>query len=58
MSLPDHLLDDDGSECVECGRWIKRVAFGLCQYCRADAEDLYADEKISERKTRCDNGIL
>lgn len=51
MSLPDYLLDEEDELCEGCGMPFNDVGT-LCMDCRADICDLYADEKISERRTR------
>lgn len=52
MSLPDYLLDGPNIVCTACGAVINVFQVPLCTDCRADLEDLYADEKISEGKVR------
>lgn len=50
MSLPDHLLDEEGCYCV-CGNEKPNLAL-YCMECMKDTEDMYADEKVTERRRR------
>lgn len=49
MSLPDFQLDPD-PEYVECShhRWVYPLG-GMCQRCRVDVQDDYADQLIQDR---------
>ena len=49
MSLPDHLLDDDEEICEACGTLFNDDG-RLCQDCKADSIDLYADAAIQDAK--------
>lgn len=42
MSLPDYLLDEEDELCVGCGMPFNDAGT-LCQDCRIDTCDLYAD---------------
>lgn len=53
MSLPDYLLDEEDEFCEGCGMPFNDTGT-LCMDCRHDNEDLYADEKISERMVHHD----
>ena len=53
MSLPDYLLDEEDEFCEGCGMPFNDPGT-LCMDCRNDNEDLYADEKISERRVHRD----
>lgn len=52
MSLPDHWLDIPHVTCASCGEEIALYQVPLCSECKANLEDLYADEKISEGRRR------
>lgn len=50
MSLPDYLLDPKYEEfCESCNAPITNGGI-ICSECENEIEDVYADEKISERR--------
>jgi predicted amidophosphoribosyltransferase len=52
MSLPDYLLDEeDDRYCPHCDSLIERH-WAVCDRCRRELADMYADEKISEGRRR------
>lgn len=49
MSLPDNLLNIPHVVCSGCGEEISVYKIPFCLQCRADLQDLYADEAIQDR---------
>ena len=49
MSLPSHLEDIPHVVCSGCGDEIALYQVPLCPQCRADIQDMYADEALRDR---------
>lgn len=49
MSLPEHLENIPHVVCSSCGKEIGLYQIPLCQQCRADLKDMYADEALQDR---------
>ena len=49
MSLPDNLIGIPQVVCAGCGEEIALYQVPLCSECKADLEDLYADEALQDR---------
>ncbi len=49
MSLPERLENIPHVVCSSCGKEIGLYQIPLCQQCRADLHDMYADEAVQDR---------
>lgn len=49
MSLPEHLENIPHVVCSGCGEEISLYQIPVCLQCRADLQDMYADEAIQDR---------
>lgn len=48
MSVADHEIDHH-HQCPRCGDWCFQ---GLCRECRANAVDVYVDERCEELRSK------